>query len=187
MILFLTILDLIWSLLAWFYDWQKLFSIPFYLVPFILTCPVYPLLLAIIWYQIYKKRSLNAFIYYIAVIVSVMYGALALFYYPSQMVLYGFDWLTFGAIFWVLVYALQGGYLLLKIRPKFNLISFLVAIILIFEKIIIDYVTRTSDYIIDKFYPQSYLNWLFFIALIIFITVSSKIFYNSIYSKNNIM
>ena len=99
MILILSIADLLWSVSAWIYDWHKLITLPVYLIPFILTCPIFPLLLSVSWFQIFRKRKLNLFIFYLGVLGSVVYGVGAILYYTSLMTLVGFDWWTFGGFF----------------------------------------------------------------------------------------
>jgi len=176
MILILSIADLLWSVSAWIYDWHKLITLPVYLIPFILTCPIFPLLLSVSWFQIFRKRKLNLFIFYLGVLGSVVYGVGAILYYTSLMTLVGFDWWTFGGIFWVLFYALQGGYLLFRYKAGFNLASLISAGAFLGAKLIIDFTTRTSGYIVDDIYPQNYLIIMFVVMVAVFVLTLIKFY-----------
>lgn len=172
--LYLAVMDLLWSVCAWVFDWPKLHAIPAYLLPFILTCPVYPLLLSISWFQIYTYKKLNLFVLYLGIIGSVVYGFGAIFYYPVNMSLNGFDWYAFGGIFWVLFYAIQGIYLLFRWNAKFNLLSLILAGVFMGSKIIIDYSTRTYGYIVDNNFPQMYFKIIIELMALVFALVVAR-------------
>lgn len=118
MLVLLIILDLFWSGAAWIYDWHKLISIPPYVWLFVAVCPIYPLLLALVLLQLYRKKSPNQFLLAFAVVPSIVFGILALFFYPVAMVYQGFSWNAVGQIFWVWFYAGQGVWLFSKIKLK---------------------------------------------------------------------
>ncbi|MGI6123343.1 MAG: hypothetical protein ACOYIG_04010 [Acetivibrionales bacterium] len=105
-------LNFVWAVSAIIYDWPELMRQPIYLWPFLLVCPIYPLLLAITWLKIVRKQTPNSYLLAFATVGASFFGALGLLFYPTVMFIEGFNWLTFGAIFWVLFYGAQGWYLL---------------------------------------------------------------------------
>lgn len=175
-ILLLSIADLIWSFSAWVFDFGKLTTIPYYLLPFILTCPIYPLLLSISLFQIWKKRRVNLFVLYLGILGSVVYGFGAVFYYPVYMSLNGFDWYAFGGIFWVLFYGIQGAYLLFSKQRGFSLYSLFAAGLFVATKIKIDYFTRTYGYIVDQSFPQLYFAIIIEIMALVLVISFAKIY-----------
>lgn len=174
--LILAVADLVWSICAWIFDWQKLQTIPIYLLPFILTCPLYPLFLSISWFLIYKNKKLNLFIFYLGVAGSIVYGVGAVLYYPIYMSIFAFDWYAFGGIFWVLFYAIQAVYLLLRFNKGYSAVSLLAAGVLIATKIAIDYYTRTYGYIVDDNFPQIYFAFIIVLMVIAFLLTTAKLF-----------
>lgn len=166
--LLLSVADLIWSICAWIFDWPKIITMPKYLLPFILICPIYPLLLSVTWLQIYKLKKINLLIYYLGVLGSVVYGAGAVLYYPIYMSIGGFDWFAFGGIFWVLFYALQAVYLLIKYRPELQITSFSIAVVLVGAKLCLDFITKTSGYILETGFPQEYVTTIFIVMSLVF-------------------
>lgn len=108
-------LDLAWTVMATIYDWETFSQIPAYLWPFLIICPIFPLIIALVWAQSLKKRP-SDFLLALGAMSSVTYLFAAIVYYPTWMLLNGFDWMTFGAIFWVAAYGAQGVYLLLRYR-----------------------------------------------------------------------
>ena len=136
MLLILIILDLFWSVAAWIYDVHKLLTIPLYFWLFVAVCPLYPLLLALILLQLYLKKSPNQFLLSFAVIPSIVFGVLALFFYPIAMYYQGFSLNALGQIFWVWFYAYQGIWLFRKFKIKtlpFLAASLFTAFVLLFE------------------------------------------------------
>ena len=134
MLLIFIILDLFWSGAAWVYDMSKLTTIPPYLWLFVAVCPIYPLLIALILLQLYLKKSPNQFLLAFGAIPSVVFGVLALIFYPTAMFYQGFSWNGLGQIFWVLFYALQGVWLLrnFKIKPTASITASLFTAFLLF-------------------------------------------------------
>ena len=106
------ILNLVWAGSALVYDWPAMTRIPVYWWPFVVICPYYPFLLALVWRQIYCEHKLNRFLLAFAAAPSVIYFLAALMYYPTWMIKNNFDWLAIGQIFWVAFYGLQGWFLL---------------------------------------------------------------------------
>lgn len=135
------ILDLAWAAMAAIYDWEIFCQIPIYLWPFLVICPVFPALLSLVWLQILEGKP-NNFLFAFSSISSVVYLFAAILYYPMWMVLNGFDWMTFGAIFWVMVYGAQGIYLLLRYSVKKSAL-FIVGLFLILS-LLIQCWTRTA-------------------------------------------
>ena len=122
------------------YDWEIFSKIPIYLWPFLVICPMFPALLSLVWAQSLDSKPNNLLLAF-AAIPSLLYLLAALIYYPTWMIQNGFDWMTFGAIFWVLAYGLQAIYLLSKYRVRF---IFTVAVALfLFVSFVVQYKTKT--------------------------------------------
>jgi len=144
-IIVLIILDLIWAVSALVYDLSAIGQIPIYFWPFIIICPIYPFLLAIVWYQKVRHNHINSYLLAFATIPSLAYFIGALIYYPTLMSAYGFNWLEFGAIFWVAFYGLQAVYLLFKNPiPKMPVILVLIFLLISF---IIQFLTKSYGYL----------------------------------------
>lgn len=112
-------------------------QINFLIWPLVIICPIYPLLLAFVWFQLYRKNRPNQLLLAFATIPSIVFGILALLYYPLAMFYQGFSWNGFGQIFWVLFYALQGWYLLKKY--KVTQLALSIASIYLLIKLYLDY------------------------------------------------
>ncbi|MEI7792399.1 MAG: hypothetical protein WCI57_02860 [Candidatus Berkelbacteria bacterium] len=139
-IIALIILDLAWASIAAAYDWEVFRQVPVCLWPFLIICPVFPALLSLVWAQSLDFEPSNCLLAFGA-IPSLIYFFAALIYYPTWMALNGFDWMTFGAIFWVLPYGLQAIYLILRHRVKFRFS--VAAIIFLLVSFGIQYKTKT--------------------------------------------
>jgi len=61
-LLFLIILDFVWSVSAFWYDADKLLTLSPFLWLFVAVCPVFPFLLALVLLQLYRKKSPNQFL-----------------------------------------------------------------------------------------------------------------------------
>ena len=143
--IFLIITDLFWSGAALIVDLPKLADIPPWAWPVVMICPIYPLLLAIVWFQIiYRKRS-NQYLLAFAAIPSAVFGVLALVFYPLKLSALGWDSNAFGQIFWVLVYSIQGWYLLFRYKTGFRPAA--LAILYLFVKFTLDYKFNTFGYL----------------------------------------
>jgi len=116
MLIVFVMLNLFWSGAAWVYDLDKLITIPLYLWPLIAVCPIYPLLLALLLLQLYLKKTPNQFLLAFSVIPSIVFGVLAVLFYPLAMFYQGFSWNALGQIFWVWFYAAQGVWLFTNYR-----------------------------------------------------------------------
>ncbi len=151
-IVYLIVLDFLWSAAALFVDLPKLGSIYPLLWPLVVICPVYPLLLGIVWLKIKKGQKPNPYLLAFSAIPSAAFGILALVYYPSKMVFQGFDLRDLGQIFWVLFYSLQGWYLLGRFKIKFApaFVSFLFLCI----ALIVNFRFRTFGYLSLDDFPQ---------------------------------
>lgn len=172
----LIILDLIWAISALVYDLSAIGQIPIYFWPFIIICPIYPFLLALVWYQKVKYNHTNSYLLAFAAVPSAAYFIGALIYYPTFMVSNGFNILALGAIFWVAFYGLQGFYLL--ITNKLSKISQLLAILFLVISFIIQYLTKTYDYLnLDGLSNQVIIIVYFFtfINLILYLFLANSI------------
>lgn len=128
-----------------FVDSAKLSLIPFYLWPIVLICPIYPLLLAIVWTMRLRKQKTNSYLLAFAALPSAVFGILALIYYPAQLYYTKFNWNDFGQIFWVLFYSAQGWWLLL--REKILTKALVLAGIYLLVKFTIDIKYQTFGYL----------------------------------------
>ena len=144
-ILLLISLDLFWSVAAMIYDASKLRTLSPLLWPFVAVCPIFPLLLALVLLQLYRKKTPNQFLLAFAAIPSTIYGILAILYYPVAMIYQGFSWNAFGQIFWVAFYSLQGIWLL-KRYPIKNTPFVLVLAFLVIKLIVIDLYYKSFGY-----------------------------------------
>ena len=143
--LIIVVIDLVWTGSALVYDWPALGHIPFYAWPFIIICPVYPFLLALVWRQYYRRRKPNQFLLAFAALPSATYFVAALIYYPTWMAANGFDWLAFGQIFWVAFYGLQGFWLLRHQTINVNALNLAAAFLLI--SFVAQYLSQTYGYL----------------------------------------
>lgn len=143
--IYLIVADVFWSLCALVVDIPKLSTIPFYLWAFALICPLYPAILAIIWWQYSKKITPNSYLVAFGGIGSVLFGLLAVLYYPILMTRIGFNWNDLGQIFWVLFYGIQG-FFVLKLIPLRKL-SKIIAISYFILKLILDFKYNSFGYL----------------------------------------
>lgn len=142
-------LDLIWSALALLYDVEKLTTINWYLWPIVLVCPLFPFLLAIVFFKIIKGKPVNQYLLAFASIPSAIFGILALAFYPMLMLNEGFNIWGLGQILWVLFYSVQGWYLI--IRYKIGITVLLIVDVYLFIKLTLDYYYLSFGYLdLDK-------------------------------------
>jgi len=157
-------LDFIWSALALLYDAEKLTTINWYLWPIVLTCPLFPFLLAIVFYKIIKGKAVNQYLLVFASIPSAVFGILALVFYPMLMLNEGFNIWGLGQILWVLFYSVQGWYLI--IRYKIGRTVLLIVDIYLLVKLTLDYYYLSFGYLdLDKL-SNNQLAQLFATALV---------------------
>lgn len=142
--LFFILINFIWAFLALIYDIPAILDIPFYFWPFIIICPIFPALLAIVWWQKYNNK-VNDYLFTFAATPSTIYFIGALIFYPTKMFFTGFNWLDLGQIFWVAVYGLQGFYLLSKYPTKKS--AQILATSFLLLSFIIQYQTKTFRYL----------------------------------------
>lgn len=90
------------------YDIPAISHIPWYAVPFVVVCPIYPFLIALTLASNRPHPLLQSF----ATIPASVYGGLALCFYPLHMALSGLSWYGIGQMLWVLLYASQALFLL---------------------------------------------------------------------------
>lgn len=145
-------------------DYPKLLTIPTWAWVFVTICPIYPLLLAIVWRQKYGGKKPNNYILSFAAIPSALFGVLALIYYPLIMRTIGFNWNDFGQIFWVLFYSAQGWYLLRN--EKFRTLPVIIVLLYLFAKFTVDFLTKTFGYLEVGRLSQQLLLTIFIVAMI---------------------
>ncbi len=111
----LVVLNVTMSLVALTVDWQAIQAVPAALIPFIVICPIYPFLLALIWMHKLHRRTIPLFLQ-AALLPTATYGVLAPLYYVTHSFVTVFSWNDMGQIGWVLLYAGQAMYLLLTTK-----------------------------------------------------------------------
>ncbi|HOE74687.1 MAG TPA: hypothetical protein PLC05_01520 [bacterium] len=139
-------LNFVWTISSLAYDWSELTHQPFYLWPFLIICPLYPFLLALVWLKIIRQQTPNNYLLAFAAIGASFFGALSILFYPVVMLIEGFNWLTFGAIFWVLFYGIQGWYLLFTPNTTLKKWPTILATLYLVTKIFLDWRYNTFGY-----------------------------------------
>ncbi|OGC81533.1 MAG: hypothetical protein A2788_02055 [Candidatus Abawacabacteria bacterium RIFCSPHIGHO2_01_FULL_46_8] len=162
-------LDLFWWLAATIYDWQKLVSTPWYLLPFLPICPIYPLLLAIAFICLKRGRQIPAPLAIFTFMGAASYGIMAYIFYPLYMSATGLDSSAIGNMAWVTFYALQSYLLLpyLKIWPGWIIIL----ATYFFSKDIIDLKFQQFSYLITPTTPGYVISYSFIAILLIHLTL----------------
>lgn len=174
---FLSLADLFWSGAALIVDWPKFFFMPVWAYFFAPICPIYPLALAICFWQKAKNKSVNPYLLAFATIGSVVFGAMAIVYYPVLMADKGFAWQDTGQIFWVLFYGLQGVYLIR--REKFHFMPIVVTVSYLVGKFILDYRFASFGYLeVERLSGENFTK-LFILAIIISIVTGLFAYYKS--------
>lgn len=157
-------LDFFWVLAATIYDWQKLAATPWYLLPFMPICPIYPLLLAICFVLFKRHGRIPRPLAIFAFMGSVSYGLAAYIFYPLFMSWIGFDWIAVGNMAWVTFYALQApllkDYLRLHIGWTILLASYF------FTKDILDWHMAKFSYFVTSATPM-YVKFYTFLSVLI--------------------
>jgi hypothetical protein len=105
-------LNFIWSGSALWYDAPVILQLPLWSLPFIVICPVYPLLLGVYWWQVLRQRLAPPLLTAGAVLPSALYGALAFIFYPLAMREEGYSPYAAAQLAWVAFYGFQGWYIL---------------------------------------------------------------------------
>jgi hypothetical protein len=100
--------NIILSLIAFGHDFAALRDLPGWSVPFIAICPLMPLLLAAYWAAPHTRFAASL------ALPPAFFGLAALAFYPLLLLQGGWDWLEFGQIFWVWLYAVQGWHVLTR-------------------------------------------------------------------------
>ncbi len=170
MIIALIVLDIFWSLAGFVVDYPKLLTIPVYLWPVVLICPIYPLLLAFIWYRYIKKKPTNQYLVAFTAFNSVVFGVLAIAFYPTAMHYQGFSWRDVGQIFWVMFYCGQGLYFLE--RSNFGYLALAAPAFYLMLKLFLDYKFATFGYLNVEGIDQKALLAIYLSSLLIILLIS---------------
>lgn len=143
---------------------------PVWAIIFVIICPVYPLLLGVVWLKKYKKTRVNPYLLAFATIASAVFGVLALVFYPALMMSRGFRWNDLGQIFWVWFYSAQGWYLLktenFYFWPIIAVLGYLLA------KFSLDYKFSTFGYLEAESLTKVAFKAVFIIAVLVSLAVS---------------
>ncbi len=127
-LLFLIMINAIWSILGIYADAAWLSRYPWYLMPLTAICSLYPVLLTIIYLFLFFQRHPPVWLARWAFIGCLSYGILAQIYFPLLMSWRGFGWYEFGSMFWVAFYGLQV-FLIAKFTFSNSKLTFLPAFI----------------------------------------------------------
>ena len=162
--IYLIFADLFWSAAAWVVDWMKLSIIPIWAWPFVVVCPIYPLLLSLVWIYLFKKGKVNNFLLSFAALPSVVFGVLSMFYYPLKMYFQGFAWVDLGQIFWVLFYAFQGWYIIMHYKIKAT--ALITVLIFLVAMLVINFKFKTYGYLNFDAFPAFSIYFLFSLGIL---------------------
>jgi len=178
---YLFYLNLFWAGAAIIYDAPKLLEINPLLWPIVVICPLFPLLLALFFFQIIKKRKPNQFLLAFASIPSFVYGVVAIIYYPFLMLNEGFNWYGIGQILWVLFYSAQGLYLIIKY--KINTIAISLVGLYLLMKLTLEYRNLSFGYLDLHLLTKMQLEYVYIVSLVA--TLIAVLFVISKRLKNN--
>lgn len=157
------VLDLIWSSIAWVHDFPVISGLPWYLAPFIIICPVFPLLLAIIWWGRLRQIDLAALLPW-AALPGVVYAILAPVFYGADAYYNGFSWINVGQVLWVWFYGLQGAYVVWRTKAPKNQVIGVICYLII--ALTVQYQTLSLGYLDLASVPHAIVLGLYSIGLI---------------------
>ncbi len=162
-----------WAGLALIYDYSEIFVRPFYLWPIIIICPLYPALLAYVWWKVSAGKETNQYIFALGVIGATYFGLSALIFYPLAMREEGFTWLAAGAIFWVVFYGAQGAYLLKLQKNRLYMAPATLTLIYLLLKLYLDWQYYSFNYLITPAWHSSTRNLMagFQLSLLLLLAV----------------
>ena len=160
----LVLLNTFWAVAAITFDWAKIIELPAWAIIFIVICPLYPILLWLTWFILDRKRSNDGendltsrgvipYLIAFAALPSAVYGVVAIYFYPIQMIFNGFNWLGVASIAWIAVYSVQGWWLLKHKRP--HRAALRVAGIFLLASLLIQLTTKTMGYLNISAIPYS--------------------------------
>lgn len=170
---FLIILNLVWSILGAFADYDWLSSIPLYYVPVTAICSLYPPLL-FIWYLLnFKSKKIPNWFTFWLIAGTASYGLMAQAYFPMLMSWKGINFHDIGSMFWVAVYGLQS-FLLFRHLKSVNWVDLIPGSIFL---LIADYTHYVQKTFVDLTLP-GYPDWLKYssLALILFLQLGAITF-----------
>jgi hypothetical protein len=158
----LAIIDLGWSLIAWIYDWASLQSIPLYWWPFIVICPLFPLLLGLGWWGRWRGFWLKVLPW--AALPSITYGFLAPFFYGAHSYYTGFVWQDVGQVLWVWAYAFQALFLMRVF--KVSLSNLVAAALFMLVALTSQYLTLSLHYLDLSSIPHDIVRGLYILGIV---------------------
>jgi hypothetical protein len=135
----LILFNLLLTIASLFYDAPVLPSIPLWAWPFVVVCPLYPLLLALYWWK--RWPWLAPF----AILPAATYGIGALVYYPMLMHATYVNWQDIGTIFWVWLYAAQAWYFMRS--APLTTAPLILALLFLFASFSIQMITLSYGYL----------------------------------------
>ncbi len=172
----LVILNFGMGIAALIYDAPVIAHLPWYAAPFIVICPLYPILLSLHLSSRTEHPWLRAF----ATIPPTVYGGLALCFYPLSMASGGFSWNDTGQIFWVLTYAVQAAFFL----PTRVSVATAAASLFMVVSLIILYVTNSYGYLAIADLSSSQKLGLLFLGFFLVGLTTSMIKYHTLFNRS---
>ena len=169
MALFLFFLNLVWSGAALIYDLPAIASIPLWAWAFVIVCPLYPFLLALMWWYRLKKKTIPPFLLGFGGLASAFYGILALIFYPLLLHYDHFSWNAILQIFWVWAYAIQGWYFFLTSPPPTRIRA--ATCLFLATSLVIDYYTQGFNYLAISQLPDLVQKIILFLSFGILLTL----------------
>lgn len=168
-------LNLSMGMAALVYDTSAIASLPWYSVPFIVICPLYPILLALHISTQGEHPWLHAF----ATIPPTVYGGLALCFYPLSMAYNGFSWNDIGHLFWVLTYAIQAAFFL----PRHPTTATVTASLFMLLSLTILYVTNSYGYLAIADLPSPAKTSLLVLGFFLVGLTTGMVKYNALFNR----
>jgi hypothetical protein len=112
---------------AWYVDYERILSLPWYLIPISPICTLFVPLL-IIWLLIFKvKKQAHPIFTGFLFISLLLYGMMALVYYPTVLYLDGFSIWVVLVLAFVIGWAMQAFVLASEVRVLPNYVYFFIA------------------------------------------------------------
>lgn len=157
---FLILLDLFMAISATYVDFSDFFAVPWFLIPFVPICPIYPLLLAILFWKYKKSGTFSQPLLHFALIGTIGYGVMAYIFYPTFLITKGFAWYELGNMFWVTLYASQA-FLLIPFLKKIQLRWYVPIVTYFFIKDVLDRFGETFSYHREQVFSVTHENFFF--------------------------
>ncbi len=166
--------DIFMGISALIVDWGDFFVVKWYLIPFVPICPLYPFLLALIFFLIKRRgeQKINQPLLHFTLIGTIGYGIMAYIFYPTYLITQGFAWYELGNMFWVTLYASQA-LLLIPLLKKIHFLWYAPVMGYFIAKDLLDRFGETFSYHREEIFSLPIEN--FFLASIILLHLGAFI------------